>query len=308
MIGLAGMLLAEPFLLKLLYARLLCDVSTAVTYRVTPWSMRSTPALAQVVKLSAQLASQNTASSDSSSDADSATIKQEWDSAMKESSVVVRLIATMTCQQLLAANAAGLKKLVPVLSAVKASPPTAAVHSHTLLLLCALKAAVSSTLSDGAAATNADTREAALKGVFSRAAQQLVKHATATAAAASAADETAEATQYAAQLYAVKSIKYTFEMCLVVAASTEQRLWQEASMARAKRAYHKQRSLAVSGGTVLALCPEWEAEVSEALQPAAGTVTTAAAAAASAAASNTDAAASPSAEAAPPADAEDSAH
>jgi hypothetical protein len=48
MIGLAGMLLAEPFLLKLLYARLLRDVSTAVTYRVTPWSMRSTPALAQV--------------------------------------------------------------------------------------------------------------------------------------------------------------------------------------------------------------------------------------------------------------------
>jgi hypothetical protein len=37
-------------------------------------------------------------------------------SAMKESSVVVRLIATMTCQQLLAANAVGLKKLVPVLS------------------------------------------------------------------------------------------------------------------------------------------------------------------------------------------------
>jgi hypothetical protein len=48
MISLSGMLLAEPFLLKLLYARLLRDVSTAVTYRVTPWSIRSTPALAQV--------------------------------------------------------------------------------------------------------------------------------------------------------------------------------------------------------------------------------------------------------------------
>jgi response regulator of citrate/malate metabolism len=72
------------------------------------------------------------------------------------------------------------------------------VHVHVctqlLLPLQLLQAAVSSTPSDGAAATNADTREAVLKGVFSRAAQQLVKHATATAAA-SAADETAEATQ-----------------------------------------------------------------------------------------------------------------
>jgi hypothetical protein len=65
---------------------------------------------------------------------------------------------------------------------------------------------------------------------------------------------------------------------------------------------------------VFALWPEWQAELPEALQPptTAGTATaiaTAAAAAASAAAASTDAATGPqTAEAAPPADAEDSDH